>query len=54
MKNNRDMVISFRCYSGDILLLKNMAREKSYTSKKDIKYTDLIREAIREKIHNEK
>lgn len=43
-------IITLRCSASDINALKEIARACAYNAKKDIKYTDIIREAISEKI----
>lgn len=53
-KNNNDIVISFRCFSGDVDALKEISRTRSFELKRDIKYTDLIRESIKDTIKNYK
>jgi len=53
MKVNKDIVVCLRFCSSDIKAIKDISRKISYLKKVDIKYTDIIRDAVREKVHNE-
>ena len=46
-------ILTIRCSKDDINKLKEIARKRAYENKKDVMYTDIIREAISEKIKKE-
>jgi disulfide oxidoreductase YuzD len=50
----KSKIITMRYEKETIDTLKSIARKKSYDQNKEIKYTDIIRDAVNKIINNEK